>query len=126
MGLLRNFAEQTEMADFFYYAYQGLLFRRRRVPKAVKDFDMLADIALELMPPKKKGSKAKTLSSVAKRTATALLLAAATTIQGCSLYRTVRWQDPHPHVPNRIFPHRFVRRADTPFHFTRGTLRNDL
>jgi CubicO group peptidase (beta-lactamase class C family)/AcrR family transcriptional regulator len=126
MGLLRNFAERTEMADFFYYAYQGLLFRRRRVPQAVKDFDMLAEIALELMPPKKKVSKAKKLSGVAKRTATALLLVAATTMQGCSLYRTVRWQDPHPHVQDRIFPHRFVRHADTPFHFARGTPRHDL
>lgn len=58
MGLLRNFAERQEIADLFYYAYQGLLFRRRRIPKAVKDFDMLAEIAMELMP-LKKSSKAK-------------------------------------------------------------------
>jgi CubicO group peptidase (beta-lactamase class C family) len=123
MGLLRNFAERTEMADFFYYAYQGLLFRRRRVPKAVKDFDMLAAIALELIPAKKKRSK---LAGTTKRAATALLLVAATTMQGCSLYRTVRWQDPPPDAQDRIFPHRIVRHADTPFHFARATPRNDL
>jgi AcrR family transcriptional regulator len=58
MGLLRNFAERQEIADLFYYAYQGLLFRRRRIPKAVKDFDMIAEIAMELMP-LKKSAKAK-------------------------------------------------------------------
>jgi AcrR family transcriptional regulator len=61
MGLLRNFTERQEIADLLYYAYQGLLFRRRRIPKAVKDFDMLAEIAMELMPTKKKkSSKEKT------------------------------------------------------------------
>jgi AcrR family transcriptional regulator len=54
MGLLRNFVDRNDISDFIYYAYQGLLFRRRRVPKAVKDFDMIAKIATELIASKKK------------------------------------------------------------------------
>lgn len=61
MGLLRNFVDRHEMSDFIYYAYQGLLFRRRRVPKAVKDFDVIAKIALELIQPAKK-AKSKVAS----------------------------------------------------------------
>ena len=53
MGLLRNFTNRSEIADLFYYAYQGLLLRRRRIPKAVKDFDMIAELAMQLMPQKK-------------------------------------------------------------------------
>ena len=124
MGLLRNFAERSEIADFFYYAYQGLLFRRRRIPKAVKDFDMIAELAMELMPLKKKASKAKKITNAAKKMA--LLLVAATSLQSCSLYRTVRWQDPHPDAPDRIFPYRVVHHADVPFHFAKGIPRNDL
>jgi AcrR family transcriptional regulator len=126
MGLLRNFAAEQRMADFFYYAYQGLLFRRRRIPKAVKDFDMIAELAMELMPMKKKSSKAKKIINAAKKSAGLLLIIAATSLQACSLYRTARWQDPQPDVQDKIFPYRVVHHADVPFHFIKGTPRNDL
>lgn len=126
MGLLRNFAKRSEIADFVYYAYQGLLFRRRRIPKAVKDFDMFADIARELMPSTKKKSKGKKITNAAKKISGALLFVAATTLQSCALYRTARWQDPHPTAQARIFPERVVHHANTPFQFARATNRNDL
>jgi CubicO group peptidase (beta-lactamase class C family)/AcrR family transcriptional regulator len=126
MGLLRNFAAEQRMADFFYYAYQGLLFRRRRIPKAVKDFDMIAELAMELMPMKKKSSKAKKITDAAKKSAGIFLILAATALQGCSLYRTARWQDPQPTSQDKIFPYRVVHHADVPFHFVKGTPRNDL
>lgn len=126
MGLLRNFTTRSEMADLFYYAYQGLLFRRRRIPKAVKDFDMIAELAMELMPAKKKSSTVKKIAKAAKKSAGILLLVAATSLQGCSLYRTVRYQEPYPTAPDKIFPYRVVHHADVPFHFAKGTQRNDL
>ena len=124
MGLFRNFAEDPEMADFMYYAYQGLLFRRRRIPKAVKDFDMLARLALEFLPPRKRARPK--LTSAARRSATLLLLVAATTLQGCQFYRTVRWREPSPNIQHRIFPQRVVHKADAPFQFAQAPLRNDL
>ena len=123
MGLFRNFGNDPEMADLFYYAYQGLLFRRRRVPKAVKDFDMIAQKAIELLVEKKPTKK---LKNKAKKAATMFLLVAATSLQACSFYKTVRWRDPHPTQQSRIFPKRVVHHADVPFHFIKGTQRNDL
>jgi len=78
------------------------------------------------MPSTKKTSKTKKIANAAKKTATALLLVAATTLQACTLYRTVRWQDPHPDVQARIFPERIVHHSATPFQFARAANRNDL
>lgn len=50
MELLRGLAERPEVADLIYYAYQGFLLRRRRMPKAAKDFDLVARMAVELFP----------------------------------------------------------------------------
>jgi AcrR family transcriptional regulator len=49
MKLLRELTGRPEIADLFYYAYQGLLHRRRRVPSAVADFTSLARLGLELL-----------------------------------------------------------------------------
>ena len=124
MGLFRNFGSDSAMSDLLYYAYQGLLFRRRRVPKAMQDFDMLAEKAMELLV-QKKPSKKK-LAGKAKKAATMFLLVVATSLQACSLYKTVRWRDPHPTQQSRIFPERVVHHADVPFHFIKGAQRNDL
>ncbi|MFN2533425.1 MAG: hypothetical protein ABR555_19240, partial [Pyrinomonadaceae bacterium] len=80
--------------------------RRRRIPKAVKDFDMLADIAKELMPSTTKKSKKKKITSATKKAAGAFLFVAAMTLQSCAPYRTIRCRDPHPDVQSRIFPER--------------------
>lgn len=48
MRLLRELVGNDEVADVFYYAYHGLLLRRRRVPEAAKDFDMIARLWLQL------------------------------------------------------------------------------
>jgi len=134
MHLLRNFAEQPEMADFFYYAYQGFLLRRRRIPKAVKDFDMLARLAIELLPGRKVGKRAGTqppkrvskLRSAARKIAVVSLFSFATSLNGCTTYRIVRWRDPAPDIQQRIFPERIVHRAETPFEFAVAPQRNDL
>src|SRR6266576_5658935 len=49
MRLLRKLTGRPEIADLFYYAYPGLLHRRRRVPSAVTDFTSLARLGLELL-----------------------------------------------------------------------------
>src|SRR6267143_5976057 len=49
MKLLRELTGRPEIADLFYYAFQGLLHRRRRVPSAVADFTSLARLGLELL-----------------------------------------------------------------------------
>ena len=49
MRLLRELTGRPEIADLFYYAYQGLLHRRRRVPSAIADFTSLARLGLELL-----------------------------------------------------------------------------
>ena len=123
MGLFRNFFDDPDIADFCYYAYQGLLFRRRRVPKAAHDFDKIAKIALDLLESSKKKSR---ISKAAKRAATAFLLVAATSLQGCATYRTIRYQEPSPDKLDQIFEHRTIHHAETPFHFIKGTQRNDL
>ncbi len=56
-----------------------------------------------------------------------LALAALLLSGGCVEWRTIRWGAPSPHLQERIFAHRIVRRADQPFAFTRtGQERNDL
>src|SRR6266853_3449415 len=49
MKLLRELTGRPDVADLFYYAYQGLLHRRRRVPSAVADFTSIARLGLELL-----------------------------------------------------------------------------
>jgi AcrR family transcriptional regulator len=49
MQLLRELVGNHDVADFFYYAYHGLLLRRRRVPEAAADFDRLARMWLLLV-----------------------------------------------------------------------------
>jgi len=124
MGLFRNFAARAEMADLFYYAYQGLLVRRRRLPKAIADFDMFAKLALELLP-RHERKKSKRLRRV-RKLSILLTLGLASTFQGCTTYRIVRWRDPAPNVQHRIFAQRVVHKADTPFQFAVAPLRNDL
>jgi CubicO group peptidase (beta-lactamase class C family)/AcrR family transcriptional regulator len=133
MQLLRNFAERPEMADFLYYAYQGFLVRRRRIPKAVKDFDMIARLALELLPGVTGRSARKTsaktgskLRSAARKVSVVALLTLATGLQGCTTYRILRWRDPAPNIQRRIFPERIVHRADSPFQFAVAAQRTDL
>nr|MBA3405959.1 serine hydrolase [Gemmatimonadaceae bacterium] len=133
MALLRRLAERPEIADFTYYAYQGFLLRRRRLPKAAKDFEIIARLALELFPSKpvvtrrrKPAVSGARIASVARKTAALAILAIATALQGCTTYRILRWRDPAPNIQHRIFPERVVRHADVPFHFTPGIQRNDL
>ncbi len=134
MELLRGFAARAEMADLFYYAYQGLLLRRRRIPKAAKDFDTLARLALELFPSRKSGSAPREkppratsrLRRMAKRIPAIAVLAFTFALEGCTTYRIVRWRDPAPDIQHRIFPERVVRHADTPFQFIVAPQRNDL
>jgi hypothetical protein len=92
----------------------------------VKDFDMLAELAMELMPMKKKPSKAKKIAKAAKKSAGIFLIMAATSLQACSLYKTIRYQDPQPDAQDKIFPSRVVNHAHVPFYFIKGTPRNDL
>ncbi|MEX2109320.1 MAG: serine hydrolase [Gemmatimonadaceae bacterium] len=128
MRLLRDLTGRPEMADLFYYAYQGLLHRRRRVPSAVADFTTLARLGLELLtgdsfaavatPKAEKKAPATRKRRLAKRAGGALtLLVAALSIQGCTIYRILRWRDPLPNVQDRIFDQRVVRHAYVPFRF---------
>ena len=123
MRLFRNFAERWEMADFFYYAYQGFLARRRRVPKAAKDFDMLARIAMELLPRKTRRKKSRI---AARKVAVVGVIALAASLHGCTAYRILRWRDPSADIQSRIFPERIVQHAESPFLFTVAPQRNDL
>jgi len=131
MKLLRELTGRPDVADLFYYAYQGLLHRRRRVPSAVADFTSLARLGLELLTgdtiiggpnpaiskeeSKPQASQRHGVSKGARR-ALVLLLAAAS-IQGCTTWRIVRWRDPLPNVQHRIFDERVVRHAETAFRF---------
>ena len=131
MKLLRELTGRPEVADLFYYAYQGLLHRRRRVPSAVADFTSLARLGLELLTgntiiggptPAIAKEKAKQPASrkhgVSKGARRALvLLFAALSIQGCTTWRIIRWRDPLPNVQHRIFDERVVHHADSPFRF---------
>lgn len=133
MALLRRLAERPEVADFTYYAYQGFLLRRRRLPKAAKDFEIIARLAMELFPVKpvstrqlKPAAPRSRIASVAKKTAALGILAIAGALQGCTTYRILRWRDPAPNIQHRIFAERVVRRADVPFQFTVAAQRTDL
>src|SRR6266550_1632562 len=131
MRLLRELTGRPEIADLFYYAYQGLLHRRRRVPRAVADFTSLARLGLELLAgdtiiggqsTATAEAETKSLASrrhgVAKGTRRALVfLLAVLSIQGCTTWRIIRWRDPLPNVQHRIFDERVVRHADSPFRF---------
>ena len=108
MKLLRELTGRPELADLFYYAYQGLLHRRRRVPSAVADFTSLARLGLELL----------TGNTIIGGTRRALVfLLAVLSIQGCTTWRIIRWRDPLPNVQHRIFDERVVHHADLPFRF---------
>ena len=141
MRLLRELTGRPEIADLFYYAYQGLLHRRRRVPSAIADFTSLARLGLELLtgdtiiggqsaaPPKAATkSAASRRHGVAKGTRRVLVfLLAVLSIQGCTTWRIVRWRDPLPNVQHLIFDERVVRHADSPFRFfVAPTPRTDL
>lgn len=54
MQLLRELLGDDDLADFFYYAYQGFLLRRRRVPEAAADFEKILAIALRLVQGKRR------------------------------------------------------------------------
>lgn len=54
MQLLRELLGDDDLADFFYYAYQGFLLRRRRVPEASADFDTILRTALRLLQGKRR------------------------------------------------------------------------
>jgi AcrR family transcriptional regulator len=47
--LLRQFAGETDLALYFYWAYLGFLLRRRRVPEAVRDYPILAEVSTSLL-----------------------------------------------------------------------------
>ena len=130
MKLLRELTGRPEIADLFYYAYQGLLHRRRRVPSAVADFTSLARLGLELLTgdafasgsssaiAKEETQPASRKYGVSKTARRSLvLLLAALSIQGCTTWRIIRWRDPLPNVQHLIFDERVVRHADSPFRF---------
>ncbi|MBA3405845.1 MAG: serine hydrolase [Gemmatimonadaceae bacterium] len=130
MELLRGLAGRPEVADLIYYAYQGFLLRRRRMPKAAKDFDLVARMAVELFPSRGPELKPRrSLSRVptaAKTVATLAILAIAGVAQGCTTYRILRWRDPAPDIQHKIFSERVVRHAEVPFQFATAVPRNDL
>ena len=53
MQLLRELVGDGDLADFFYYAYQGFLLRRRRVPEASADFEKILATALRIVGTKR-------------------------------------------------------------------------
>jgi AcrR family transcriptional regulator len=53
MQLLRELLGDSDLADFFYYAYQGFLLRRRRVPEASADFETILATALRILGTKR-------------------------------------------------------------------------
>ena len=131
---LRQLTRRDEMSMLCYYAYEGLLARRRRVPSAMEDFPMIASAAMELLagdvgvrlaeklaprpaPAAKRGRRAGVVMGLA---AAALLLG------GCTTYRIVRWRDPSPDEQHRIFAGREVRAAAVPFRFHVAPPRTDL
>ena len=114
MKLLRELTGRPDAADLFYYAYQGLLHRRRRVPSAIADFTSLARLGLELLTGDANIGRPHSVSRGARR---ALVLFAVLSTQGCTTWRIIRWRDPLPNVQHRIFDERVVHHADSPFRF---------
>jgi CubicO group peptidase (beta-lactamase class C family)/AcrR family transcriptional regulator len=123
MRLFRRLTGSKDVADLFFYAYHGFLLRRRRVPKAEKDFENIARAALRVFSPKKK--KMRIVSSRGSAAAIAGLLLIGGMLQGCAVYRTIRWRDPSSSQPQEIFPQRAVRQADVPFRFASASPQRD-
>ena len=121
MRLLRRMVGADDVADLLYYAYQGFLLRRRRVPSAAPDFAIIERVARSLMRRLRSRKTGRGRAAVA---GVLMLLALGT--QACTTYRIVRWQEPSPHMQPRAFPERIVRRADAPFVFARAPHRGDL
>jgi CubicO group peptidase (beta-lactamase class C family) len=121
MRLTRKLAGNAQLGDLLYYAFQGFLLRRRRVPAAAADFSMLEKMARALI----RRVRVKK-SRFARTAATGMVLLLAAASDGCTTYRIVRWREPSPHVQPRAFPERIVRRADVPFVFVRAPQRSDL
>ena len=125
MRLFRRLTRKAGVADLFYYAYHGFLLRRRRVPQAAGDFDSIARLALRIFAP---GTVPERKRSRARRVAaTASLLLAASAMDACTMWRIVRYREPHADKAVSIFEQRTARRADARFVFAVApTQRTDL
>jgi len=110
MALFRRLTGRDALADLFYYAYHGFLLRRRRVPAAAGDFEIIARLARRTFTRRRRAARLR----VTRLAGFVGVMLAAALLHGCTTMRIIRHRDPDAARPRTLFRQRVVHRAEHP------------